>query len=142
MKSYYLIFLSLLLLGCKQKSLSFTSTPSPFFLLIKDFITTPDIDSIEVNSYNSPDLSAFYESRGYKKAWIEENIRKEIILALEKVEEDGLNPADYDLDQLKKYETNFSTLSDLEKNTYDIAFTHNLQKYISHLSNGKLKPNV
>lgn len=142
MKSYYLIFLSLLLLGCKQKSLSFTSTPSPFFLLIKDFITTPDIDSIEVNSYNSPDLSAFYESRGYKKAWIEENIRKEIILVLEKVEEEGLNPADYDLDQLKKYETNFSTLSDLEKNTYDIAFTHNLQRYISHLSNGKLKPNV
>jgi murein L,D-transpeptidase YcbB/YkuD len=142
MKSYYLIFLSLLLLGCKQKSLSFTSIPSPFFLLIKDFIITPDIDSIEVNSYNSPDLSAFYESRGYKKAWIEENIRKEIILVLEKVEEEGLNPADYDLDQLKKYETNFSTLSDSEKNTYDIAFTHNLQRYISHLSNGKLKPNV
>jgi murein L,D-transpeptidase YcbB/YkuD len=142
MKSYYLIFLSLLLLGCKQKSLSFTSTPSPFFLLIKDFIITPDIDSIEVNSYNNPDLSAFYESRGYKKAWIEENIRKEIILVLEKVEEEGLNPADYDLDQLKKYETNFSTLSDSEKNTYDIAFTHSLQRYISHLSNGKLKPNV
>jgi murein L,D-transpeptidase YcbB/YkuD len=77
----------------------------------------------------------------YKKAWLKEAPRKEILLALSKAHEEGLNPEDYAVTRLKNFEDNFDALTTAEKNTYDILFTHHLQKYLAHLSNGKLNPN-
>jgi hypothetical protein len=54
--------------------------------------------------------------------------------------EEGLNPADYNVNKLRKYERKINTLDNQETANYDVLLTDSFQKYISHLTNGRLNP--
>lgn len=66
--------------------------------------------------------------------------RKIILEQLLESEKEGLNPDDYKVNKLQKYERKFVLLNDKDVVNYDILLTRNLQKYISHLTNGRLNP--
>jgi len=98
------------------------------------------IDSVLLNSYSNKNLKDFYLSSGFKSVWQSKNDRKIILEQLFNSKNEGLNPEDYNLKALQKYEKKYDTLSDKERAIYDILLTRSFQKYISHLSNGRLNP--
>jgi murein L,D-transpeptidase YcbB/YkuD len=98
------------------------------------------IDSLLLKSFESKLLTAFYLNSGYKSVWQSKKNRRNIISQLSKSDEDGLNPTHYDLNKLQKFEKKYVTLKEHERAIYDILLTHSFQKYISHLSNGQIKP--
>jgi murein L,D-transpeptidase YcbB/YkuD len=99
-----------------------------------------EIDTVLISPFNSKSLMAFYNSRDNETVWQSENNRKIIIGTIKKCEEEGLNPADYDISKLANLEKNFNELDEDELINYDLLLTYNLQKYLTHLHNGKLNP--
>jgi murein L,D-transpeptidase YcbB/YkuD len=98
------------------------------------------IDSVFLITFNSETLRAFYKATNYKAVWQSDEKRKTILDELSKSEEEGLNPADYDIKTLQDYEKKFNTLDLLSLAKYDVALTYNFEKYLSHITNGKLSP--
>ena len=64
----------------------------------------------------------------------------ELLEKLSKSTIDGLEPNDYDIKNLLELEKKVDNLDEPALVEYDLLLTNNLQKYISHLSNGKLNP--
>ena len=98
------------------------------------------IDSVFLIPFNSKTLQAFYKSTNYKAVWLADEKRKTILNELSKSDEEGLNPADYDVKTLQDYEKKFNTLDSLSLAKYDVSLTYNFEKYLSHITNGKLSP--
>lgn len=98
------------------------------------------IDSVLLHTYSSKNLKSFYHDTGYRSVWQSKKARIIILEELFSSEQEGLNSSDYNGALLKKYEKKFSVLTDKEKAKYDILFTHAFQKYILHLTRGRLNP--
>lgn len=98
------------------------------------------IDSVLLNSYSNKILKDFYLYSGFKSVWQSKNDGEIILNQFLNSDSEGLNPADYGLKALQKYERKYDSLSDKQRAIYDILLTQNFQKYISHLSNGRLNP--
>ncbi|RTY87535.1 murein L,D-transpeptidase [Flavobacterium sp. GT3R68] len=65
--------------------------------------------------------------------------RKLLITVLAKSDEEGLNPKNYQIEKLEKYEM-MDSISETDILKYNLLLSGNLKKYISHLTNGKLNP--
>ncbi|MFD0976391.1 L,D-transpeptidase family protein [Salinimicrobium gaetbulicola] len=107
-----------------------------------DYETDPQIIESQLQEI-SPDLSAetetFYKNRDFKTAWQKEGNRKTFLELLEKVEEEGLTPGDYQEDKL--LEILSSTEAASEKIAQmDIYLTDAFFKYAHDLYFGKLEP--
>ncbi|MFV8335981.1 L,D-transpeptidase family protein [Flavobacterium sp. RSP29] len=98
------------------------------------------IDSALLTSFNSKTLSAFYKATNYRTIWQSKENIKIILEELLKSEEEGLNPEDYKVKTLSDFEKKSATLDESDIAKYDILLTSSFQKYISHLTNGKLNP--
>jgi murein L,D-transpeptidase YcbB/YkuD len=98
------------------------------------------VDSMLLKTFNNKILEDLYKSNAYKIAWQSKENRKIILEQLFNSGEEGLNPADYNVNKLRKYESEIATLDDIEIANYDILLTESFQKYISHLTNGRLNP--
>jgi murein L,D-transpeptidase YcbB/YkuD len=98
------------------------------------------IDSVLLNSFDSKELNDFYKSSGYKSVWRSKKIRGIVLEQLYNSNEEGLNQADYNINKLRRYESKIVSLDDNKLANYDILLTNAFQKYISHLTNGKLNP--
>lgn len=99
-----------------------------------------NIDSAVVISSHNKVLKDFYSSTNYRTVWQSEKKRKIVLAELLKSSEEGLNPEDYNLKTLYNFEKRATTLDSLDIVKYDILLTSCLQKYISHLTNGRLNP--
>lgn len=98
------------------------------------------IDSTLLLPFGNSELLSFYRSNDFKTVWNSSENRKLIHTALSKAQEEGLNPDDYQGATLAEYESRVDNLSEKEFVNYDILMTISVQKYVSHLSNGKLNP--
>jgi murein L,D-transpeptidase YcbB/YkuD len=98
------------------------------------------VDSVSLIPFSSKTLMDFYQSTGYKSVWQSQKNRKIIVEQLNNSWEEGLNPDDYNVNKLQKYELKISSLNDEKIANYDVLLTYSLQKYISHLANGRLNP--
>ncbi|MFV8391796.1 L,D-transpeptidase family protein [Flavobacterium sp. LB2P6] len=98
------------------------------------------IDSALLTSFNNKTLSAFYKATNYRTIWQSKENRKIILEVLLNSEEEGLNPEDYNVKTLSNFEKKSATLNESDIAKYDILLTSSFQKYISHLTNGKLNP--
>lgn len=98
------------------------------------------VDSLLLTPFNSKTLQEFYKSSGFRTVWQSKKNREIILKQLLESEDEGLNPYDYKATKLQKYERKFKLLKDEEIVNYDILLTRNLQKYIAHLTNGRLNP--
>jgi murein L,D-transpeptidase YcbB/YkuD len=99
------------------------------------------IDSLLVLQHHDPVLESFYRQNNFNLFWSSAEARATAILALSDAAAEGLDPADYNADSLKIFENQYEMLSADKRATYDILLTISLQKYISHIANGKLDPN-
>ena len=97
-------------------------------------------DSSKVILLNNKSLSSFYKSYHFETVWQIAKKRNVLLNVLNKSVFEGLNPKDYNFDKLINYEKKISKLSDKELVEYDLLLTKSFQKYVNHLTIGKLNP--
>ncbi len=142
MNKFYILLLLFGVLSCKKEEIKKKAAlipPAPAIIIQPEGKALP-VDSLLLIPFNSKTLTEFYKSSGYKTVWQSEKHRKIILKQLLDSEEEGLHPADYKVTKLQKYERKFTLLNDEEIVNYDILLTRNLQKYMYHLTNGRLNP--
>ena len=99
------------------------------------------IDSLMVLRYQDSLLESFYRQNEFRTFWTSTEARLAATLAIADAYSEGLDPQDYALSQLRQSENQVGTMSNEARDAYDILLTQSLQKYISHIANGKLDPN-
>ena len=143
MNKFFILLLLLGILSCKKEEPKKKATPivpsAPRTVIRPEGKALP-VDSLLLIPFNSETLKDFYKSSGYRTVWQSKKNRKTILKQLLESEKEGLNPDDYKVNKLQKYERKFVLLNDKDVVNYDILLTRNLQKYISHLTNGRLNP--
>ena len=142
MKNTFLLLAFFLFISCKNETPKFVLEPKSVSKIIEIPITKAAIaiNSIQIKSFHSKDLTEFYKINSNKSVWATSEKRKIILEFLNKSDEEGLNPLDYSVKKLNQFELKYDSLSDNECAEYDVLLTYNLQKYISHLRNGRLNP--
>jgi murein L,D-transpeptidase YcbB/YkuD len=142
MNRMYLILFIYVIFGCKKEQpsshITFNDPLKTKIVPLKE--NQLAIDSSLLDPQKNKNLKEFYQSIHYKTAWFSETNRTAILEALKKSREEGLNPSDYNIYALLEFEKNLDKLSPQDKAKYDILLTSSLQKYISHLTNGKTNP--
>lgn len=134
------IFLALFILSsCEQKA------PPKIVELPKIEITEAGkilpIDSTRIAKIKDSSVLAFYGKNENKTFWLADSSRIKIIKLLNKVQEDGLFPKDFDLKKIQNSEESITSLSDSKLADYDILLTENLSRFIQKVSKGSLNPN-
>lgn len=136
----YVFFLSLfLMVGCGKEK----TVPKPSVSKERHFDRDEKsivFDSAVVTKKNDATLTAFYKMYGFGTVWNKPLIRKTVAVILSEAGKEGLNPEDYQLKKIEKLEKKVNALSDAEMVGYDVLLTASMQKYLWHLSNGKLNP--
>ena len=91
--------------------------------------------------YSQTELPRFYANREFEPAWSNHKNKMDLIESIESAYEEGLDPKDYHLEQIKKYmeKSKNSKLSQGEKADMDLMMTDALILYASHLLEGKLE---
>ncbi|MES2575714.1 MAG: L,D-transpeptidase family protein [Bacteroidota bacterium] len=139
MNKIFTLLLLFSILSCKKEPLKKVSPAKnePIIVLDEKGI---QFDSVVLNSFDSKILKDFYKSVGYQTVWQSKKNRKIILKQFAKSEEEGLNPADYHLSKLEKYEKKIASLNNEAKIKYDLLLTRNFQRYLAHLNSGRLNP--
>ncbi len=142
MYKFLFLILALAVIGCKNE----VPKPKaiPLIQTVKRAAVTEGrilkIDTALYAKFDRQVLSAFYNHFAHETVWQSSNIRKIILNELAQASQEGLNPEDYKVKKLYDFEKRFGLLSDKEMVNYDLLLTHNLQKYIKHISQGRLNP--
>ncbi len=98
------------------------------------------IDTSLIIKFKSDLLIDFYKRNNYETVWQSSDKRNILLESIKNCDDEGLNPQDYDFEKLTTFEKKLDSLTDQDLVAYDLMLTHSFQKYISHLSNGKLNP--
>lgn len=88
-------------------------------------------------------LPALYEQRDYTLVWTRQESVNQLFNALENIDEDGLNPADYHLDKLRELRSRIESAHSSDTGIaadYDILLTESLIRLGYHLLVGKVEP--
>ena len=141
MNKFLLFLLVFTVFSCDKEPKKKSNAPIPALIpvIIADGKAV-EIDSLLLKPFGSKVLKEFYILSAFKSVWQSKNDRKIILSELLNSDEEGLNPANYNVNKLQKFEKNYTLLKDKDRANYDILLTHSLQKYIKHLSNGRLNP--
>lgn len=138
----FLIVLLFTFISCKKEELKSE-------VILKEEIVKPHVqpegkptnmDSSLVLSFHNKVLTDFYTSTNFRTVWQSQEKRKIILGELLKSDEEGLIPEDYNVKKLFDFEEKVITLDSADLAKYDVLLTSSLQKYISHLTNGRLNP--
>jgi murein L,D-transpeptidase YcbB/YkuD len=142
MKNIFLLLAFFLFINCKNETSKLVLKPNSASKITKVPITSVAvaIDLAQLQSFHSKALTDFYTTNSDKSVWTTSEKRKIILVFLNKSDEEGLAPTDYSVKKLNQFESKYDLLSDNECAEYDVLLTYNLQKYISHLTNGRLNP--
>ena len=141
MKKFYLLLVLCSLISCKKdtpKIIPVVVKKAPAIILTDE--RTVQIDTALIGTFKSETLKQFYNSSENKTVWGNLKKRNYILSQLEKSDELGLNPEDYKVSKLKKFESKIGSLSDSDLAAYDVLLTYNFEKYLNHLYKGKLDP--
>ncbi|WP_304197958.1 murein L,D-transpeptidase [Flavobacterium alvei] len=141
MNKLLILLLVFTVLSCEKESKKKPVTPVPVArpkIVVEGKSVV--IDSALLNSYDSKVLKEFYLATGFKSVWQSNKERRIILEQLLKSDEEGLNPANYNVIKLQKFEKKYANLNDENRANYDVLFTRSLQKYISHLTSGRFNP--
>ena len=126
-----------LFISCKKEN-SLLANTKP----LSDIFNTKKlkVDTLLIPKFNNKVLLLFYKNNNLETVWESKENRNIVLEKLSKSTVDGLEPNDYDIKNLLELEKKVDNLDELSLVEYDLLLTNNLQKYISHLSNGKLNP--
>ncbi len=141
MNKFLLFLLAFIVFSCdkEQKKKIVAPIPAPVPVIVAEGKAVM-IDSLLLKHFDSKVLKEFYLASDYKSVWQSKIDRATILEQLSNSEEEGLNSANYNVNKLQKFEKKYAVLKDKERASYDILLTHSFQKYISHLTNGRLNP--
>jgi L,D-transpeptidase YcbB len=132
MNKFFVLLLIFNIFSCEKevtkKEVNPTSIPA-----IQTKEKAAAVDSVSPNSGKSEITTGFN-----KAVWQSKKNRRIVLENLDKSYEEGLDPADYNVAKLWKYEKKIAALNDREIENYDVLLTNSFQKYISHLTNGQL----
>ncbi|HSN48108.1 MAG TPA: L,D-transpeptidase family protein [Flavobacterium sp.] len=139
MNKFFILILLFNIFSCEKEVVKRKASPTPSHSIP---VAQPEkkvkpIDKITSNSKTTVDILL---STNYTLFWQIEKNRKIVLKNFEKSYEDGLNPADYNTAQLWEYEKKMGSLNDRQIEKYDALLTSSFQKYIAHLTNGRLNP--
>jgi L,D-transpeptidase YcbB len=141
MKKLFILLLILITFSCEKESKKKEVTPvtgTTTAILTEEKSVL--IDSLLLKPFHSEILKEFYLASAYKSVWQSKNNRINILKQLSNSKNEGLNPENYNINKLQKFEENYDNLNDNEKAKYDVLLTHSLQKYILHFTNGQINP--
>ncbi|MGB0897412.1 MAG: L,D-transpeptidase family protein [Flavobacteriaceae bacterium] len=97
------------------------------------------IDSSNIHLKNKDSVLAFYQLRQGKPAWTNSKSRLALFNNINNSHKEGLNPTDYNIEELEKIIANISVK--YPNNVFiDLFLTDTYLTYVYHLANGKLKP--
>lgn len=143
MRILFLSIVGLFFLGCKKEIPVKDFAQQKPKTIVRKIPKNGKILSIDTTLYGkfeSPVLVDFYAKFNNETVWQSEDDRKIILNEFSNAENEGLNPDDYRIKKLLAFEKRFQELSDKELIDYDLLLTYNLQKYIWHISQGKINP--
>lgn len=132
-----ILFGLLCLVACS----SCKETPAVLTEILPEILITEEgkvlpLDSLSIATLKDSLLIEFYQKNDAKTYWIAFNCREDILKLLNAVEEEGLNPKDFDLKQINESETNIRKLNDEELIQYDFLITRNLLRLITQANLG------
>ncbi|RBA29526.1 L,D-transpeptidase family protein [Flavobacterium tibetense] len=96
--------------------------------------------SIEKLKTVNDSIKRYYAVLQNYEIWYNSNNRKDLINEIKLCYREGLNPSDYNLEEIEKLEEKREKLTDDEIIAYDILLTTNFEKLANHLHAGKLNP--
>ncbi|WP_310260297.1 L,D-transpeptidase family protein [Pseudomonas sp. 3296] len=84
----------------------------------------------------------FYTHRAYRAAWTNDSDVAQLIKSLNNLQADGLNPADFHVDEIVRTQPSVQTLtaSTEQRAAFDIATTHTFISALLQLRRGKVDP--
>ena len=85
-------------------------------------------------------IPELYAQRNFSPAWKDNKKRDELIQIIRHIDEEGLNPKDYFLDSLIRYQNSGKDLSDNDRVDFDILLTESLLRLAYHIRFGKVDP--
>ncbi|GAA3728560.1 L,D-transpeptidase family protein [Flavobacterium ginsengisoli] len=141
MKKFYSLVVICLFVGCKKESPKLTpiiKKTVPAIILTDE--RKVEIDTAIIGTYKSETLKQFYIGSENQTIWGNLKKRTFVLSQLEESDKLGLEPEDYKISQLKKFESKIASLSDKDLASYDVLLTYNFEKYLNHLYKGKLDP--
>ncbi len=140
MKKTYLLILLIAFSNCKRNNSQVSNANASFI----DFslIANPriKIDSTVIDFSKDGKLKLFYKKYHFETVWNSKSQRDFIIKEIGNSEDEGLQAKDYNYTLLKFFEENYEHLPDSSIVKYDLLLTKSTQKYINHISKGKLNP--
>lgn len=133
--------LVLLLISCKEKEIAYTPSPKKNIESNeKDQTKRYVVDSAYIAAFENDSLTSFYKMNGFKTVWNTPKHRQLILEELTDADKEGLEPKEYGIDDLNRYEHGMAKLTEKEITNYDVQMTISIQKYLTHLMQGKLNP--
>ena len=139
MLKYYALLFLCFLIGCKKEQ-PVAPLPKKNKMEYKREPKSIAFDSVVLVEKKNERLLHFYRTHGFGTVWNSPKIRKTIIEALSESVSEGLRAEDYKVPTFEKLESKVNALSDKQIIDYDILLTTSLQKYLWHLTKGKLNP--
>ena len=85
-------------------------------------------------------IPELYSKRYFSLAWRNADKREELISIIRHIDSEGLNPDDYLLQNLQKYNDKYRQLTDEEHVDLDILLTESLVRLAYHIRFGKVDP--
>lgn len=127
--------------SCKKKEIAYTA-PSKASIQKEgtNEIKRYAVDSTYVATFENDSLTSFYKMNGFQTVWNVPKNRLLIIEELLKADNEGLESKDYNTEDLNRFEKKINALTEKEIVNYDVQMTISIQKYLSHLTQGKLNP--
>lgn len=142
MNKSYLLLLFMVFWGCKKTS-HINSTASLALVNLTSLANNGiPIDSLLILNSKDENVTAFYRKYHFETVWNNPEYRNFILNELSHAEDEGLESEDYDYTKLKSLEDTFQKLPDSLLITYDLLLTKSAQRYINHISKGKLNPRI
>jgi len=87
-------------------------------------------------------LARFYTARGYQQVWIKRTMIAELITSIESAADDGLEPADYHIKDIKRIyaQSPQTALTPEQEADYDLLLSDAFLTLANHLRYGKVDP--
>ena len=126
------------------KSIVYSQDDVPNQIMLSKIMVLQDTRSLSIdgNSIAATKLIPdFYSNRKLSLAWQDKKKRKELIQIIQQIGDEGLNPEDYLLQSLLKYQSSEKNLSDNDWVDYDLLLTESLVRLAYHMRFGKADPN-
>jgi murein L,D-transpeptidase YcbB/YkuD len=139
-KLYFLLILCFFISCKKDEKNTLPKIKKALPAIVITDARTVDIDTALINAYKSKTLKQFYLSSDNKTIWGNLKKRSYILSQLKKSDKLGLNPNDYRVKKMNVYETQINKLNNKQLAEYDLLLTHNFEKFVTHLYEGKLNP--